>query len=324
MGRGGSVAIGKQRPARRAWKWLISFVLLIGLGVWVQHALGWEQVLLPWVTIPLRTVTLAFLLVLLSHLARGARVYEQYSSRQRFAFLPLLRLATIHTAINNLLPMRLGELSFPLLMKRYYGEGFADSGLTLIWIRLLDLHFLAWVFLIMLALRFGGWTWMVPVVWLLGLALIYFVREQLAIRIGDRSGRLASLARLALAQVPVRFSQHLLCYVWTAVSWSAKVSAFTLILLHFIDLPPWHAVTGVIGGELSSILPVHGIAGAGSYEAAVVLALLPLNVSQGQALTGAVNLHVFLLGSTSVLGLLALFLPVPRRSLKGVEAGPYN
>jgi uncharacterized membrane protein YbhN (UPF0104 family) len=34
-----------------------------------------------------------------------------------------------------------------------------------------------------------------------------------------------------------------------------------------------------MGAELSSVLPFHGIAGSGSYELAMVAALVPLGVS---------------------------------------------
>jgi uncharacterized membrane protein YbhN (UPF0104 family) len=68
-----------------------------------------------------------------------------------------------------------------------------------------------------------------------------------------------------------------------------------------------------MGAELSSVLPFHGIAGSGSYELAVVAALLPAGIDASRALAGAVNLHLFLLGVTLILGALAFFLPAGRR-----------
>jgi glycosyltransferase 2 family protein len=68
-------------------------------------------------------------------------------------------------------------------------------------------------------------------------------------------------------------------------------------------------LVGVMGAELSSILPFHGIAGSGSYELAAVGALVPAGVDAAAALAGAVNLHLFLLGVTLLLGALAFLLP---------------
>ena len=57
------------------------------------------------------------------------------------------------------------------------------------------------------------------------------------------------------------------------------------------------------------MLPFHGVAGAGTYEAGIVAALLPFDIEPAIALTAAVNLHLFLLGSTLLGGLAAMFLP---------------
>ncbi len=49
---------------------------------------------------------------------------------------------------------------------------------------------------------------------------------------------------------------------------------------------------------MSSVLPFHGIAGAGTYEAGVLAGLVPLGVEMEVALRAAVNLHLFVLGSS--------------------------
>ena len=101
-------------------------------------------------------------------------------------------------------------------------------------------------------------------------------------------------------------------YVWTTATWSLKFVAFASVLHHFVPVAFWRVLAGVMGAELSSILPIHGIAGSGSYEFAAVAALVPLGVNAKLALAGAVNLHLFLLGTTVLLGALAFLLPKPR------------
>jgi uncharacterized membrane protein YbhN (UPF0104 family) len=83
------------------------------------------------------------------------------------------------------------------------------------------------------------------------------------------------------------------------------------LLRFFLPLDIWQLLTGVMGAELSSVLPFHGIAGSGSYELAAVAALMPLGIEPKLALAGAVNLHLFLLGSTLMLGALAFLLKKP-------------
>jgi uncharacterized membrane protein YbhN (UPF0104 family) len=93
------------------------------------------------------------------------------------------------------------------------------------------------------------------------------------------------------------------------LTWTLKFTAFAVLLEHFLPVEFWRVMTGVMGAELSTVLPFHGIAGSGSYELAVVAALAPLGVDPKAALAGAVNLHLFLLGTTLVLGGLAFLLP---------------
>ncbi len=51
-------------------------------------------------------------------------------------------------------------------------------------------------------------------------------------------------------------------------------------------------------------------------------ALVPLGVDARQALAGAVNLHLFVLGTTLILGALALLLPRPAEAAAGTVRGP--
>ena len=69
----------------------------------------------------------------------------------------------------------------------------------------------------------------------------------------------------------------------------------------FLGLSYSQSWMGATTGELSSVLPIHGVAGAGTYEAGVLAGLLPWGVDHAEALAAAVNLHLFVLGSTLLL-----------------------
>jgi len=73
------------------------------------------------------------------------------------------------------------------------------------------------------------------------------------------------------------------------------------------------ALFGAIAGDLTSVLPIHGVAGAGTYEAGVMAGLLPYGVAPQPALAAAVNLHLFLLGTTLAGGAVSLFIGGARR-----------
>jgi hypothetical protein len=305
---------GEVLPPRlgRPWDWLIGGTLFVGLLIAVEHRVGFEPLLAPWRTLPVSLLTGVFLLTTMSYVLRAVRVYDYFHAVVGGHFLAVLRLSILHNAANNLLPMRLGEVVFPWLMQRYFGHGFLAAGASLLWIRLMDLHSLCLGALVALWLYQPSWWWPIPVLlWLSVLPAGLAFRRSSWIQT-LRRGRLRRLLMFLSDAAPADERRLYRLYLWTLLSWGAKLTAFALVLAHFVEAAPWQLLSGVLGAELSSILPFHGIAGAGSYELAGMVALVPVGVSVESALAGAVNLHLYLLGATLALGAIALFLPKPR------------
>jgi glycosyltransferase 2 family protein len=287
----------------------------------VHLTVGWRALLAPWLVFSPRLVLWLFLLTAASYVLRAVRVYDWFRPRFAGRFLQVLRLSVLHNTANNLLPMRAGELVFPWLMRRYFGHGFLDAAATLLWIRILDLHFLGLLGILILHLRQPSvlW-WAVAGLWLAGLGVLALVgRFGIAGR-PAAAGRVRRLVHRVAAAAPADLWLIARAYLWTAASWSLKFVAFASVLQHFVPVDFWRVLAGVMGAELSSVLPFHGIAGSGSYELAAVAALVPLGVDARQALAGAVNLHLFLLGTTLILGALALLLPKPAGPDSGAGA----
>jgi uncharacterized membrane protein YbhN (UPF0104 family) len=389
--------------------WLLGLLLLALVLVVVELTLGWSVVLAPWATLPPLVLLGAFWLSAASYLLRAVRVRVYFSEllAGQGSFATVLRLSVLHNTANNLLPMRAGELVFPWLMQRYFGQGFLSAGASLIWIRLLDLHFLGLIGVLVLWMRVqSGWWWLLALGWL-GLLPLFWLVGRLPL-VGEPAGSLAvefagsnaaegadpsasglaepnasgsaeqsadgpaeqsasgsaepiviggaePISKRAVAErgvasgaesavglpatrfgravwsgwsLGVRFRRLVglvarsaprdarrvaWLYLWTALSWALKLFGFALILGHFVPVALWQVLFGVMGAELSTVLPFHGIAGSGSFELAAVAAMVPLGVAPAEALAGAVNLHLFLLGTTLLLGAMALWIPVRRR-----------
>ena len=303
--------------------WLIGGGLLAALVAAVHLTLGWGALLAPWLAVPPRLILWLFLLTALSYGLRAVRVYDWFRPRFAGRFLQVLRLSVLHNTANNLLPMRTGELVFPWLMRRYFGHGLLDSAAALLWIRLMDLHFLGLIGIAILYLREPSWLWWALAAgWLLVLAGLALVGRAGVAPPASGSARLVGLAHRVAAAAPADPRLIARAYLWTATSWCLKFIAFASVLGHFLPVDFWRVLAGVMGAELSSVLPFHGIAGSGSYELAAVAALVPLGVDARHALAGAVNLHLFLLGTTLILGVLALGLPRPGSRWAGTGVGP--
>lgn len=310
------VEIEPERPAGgvprigRLRDWAFGVALLAALVLAVHYTIGWGPLLAPWLALSPWLLAWLFLLSAVSYGLRAFRVYDYFRPRFTGSFLVVLRLSVLHNTANNLLPMRAGEMVFPWLMRRYFGHGFLDSTAALMWIRVLDLHFLVLVAILVLNLTHPSWLWWAAAgLWLAGLSLMALVSRFAESRWLDGSGRLRALARRILSAAPCDAWLVARIYLWTALIWVLKLAAFTSVLKFFLPLDLGRLLAGVLGAELSSVLPFHGVAGSGSYELAAVAALLPFGVDPKAALAGAVNLHLFLLGVTLILGGLAFLLP---------------
>ena len=64
----------------------------------------------------------------------------------------------------------------------------------------------------------------------------------------------------------------------------------------------------MVCSDFTSVLPFHGVAGAGSYDAGVVAGLTPAGLPWHTALAAAVDLYLLVLGAPLVGGLLSLVL----------------
>ena len=293
--------------------WVLGIALLIGLVVLTHLSVGWEALLTPWKEIRPEVLGAALGLVLGSYAVRTIRIYAYFHPATSRRFLRTFRLVLVHNLLNNLLPMRSGEASFPILMARELRVPFSRSIPGLVYLRVLDLHFVLLVGVAVLSWMQGN------LAWLLALLLapipygIFRAQEWLRPRLVDREGRISKVGREALRGLPSTSGLFWKTWLWTAVNWTVKLVVFAWILRAFTPMPLSFALLGSTTGELSSVLPFHGIAGAGSYEAGVLAGLIPLGVELESALKAAVNLHLFVLGTSILAGAIAALFPFARK-----------
>lgn len=297
-------------------EWLIGLTLLALLLGAVEYSNGWATLLAPWQELSPLLLAWLFSLTALSYGLRAVRLRAYFYPQFIGQFPLLLRLTIFHNVANNLLPMRSGELVFPWLMRRYFNYDFIDATAALLWIRVLDMHVLGLIAIFILNLRQPSLLWwLIAAGWIGSLSLITYFQQRHTAQQLHGNGRLLTLLRQTLRAAPVDWRFIAQIYGWTLLIWSFKFTAFVSVLQFFLPLDYWQLFTGVMGAELSSVLPIHGVAGSGSYELAAVAALAPLGIDPKLALVGVVNLHLFLLGSTVLLSVFALLLPAKIRTI---------
>lgn len=292
--------------------------MFVAYLVIIEWWLGWAALLSPWRELSLPALLVALLLFVLTYALRAQRLYDYFRDAMRGRWPTALRLMVYHNALNNLLPMRSGELSFPLLMKSYFAIPYSTSVPALLWFRLLDLHSI---------LLIGGLAVVGPVYsWLVALPLalawislpylVFRARAPLRRALLRRpAGRLPSLLLKALEGLPDNHAELWRSWALTWANWLLKLVVLAWVLLQFIDVTRPAAMAAVIGGELTSILPFHAPGGVGTYEAGIVAALLPFSVEPKAATNAAVNAHLFVLAAALASAGTAML--IPRRRSPG-------
>jgi uncharacterized membrane protein YbhN (UPF0104 family) len=300
--------------ASGGWRAVIGVTIAVAFVAFVEWYLGWVELLQPWGVLPPGILAAATLLMLLSHVARGLRVHDYFGQSVRGRRAECLQLVLQHNLFNNLLPMRSGELAFPVLMNRSFAIGPSRSVPGLLWFRLLDLHTLALLVAPVLAAALPGpLLALAMLAWLAVPWLAWRAYRRFSAVIDVRIGWVSRFVDRVREGLPESERVFWRAQMWTLVTWILKLAVFVWLLQSFAPMSVPQALLGAIGGELTSVLPIHAAGGFGTYEAGIVALTLPSGLDPALLLRAAVNLHLFLLGVTLIAGGLA-FLPWPRPS----------
>lgn len=232
-----------------------------------------------------------------SYALRALRIWDEFRHDTALSYLDCLRLMLIHNAFVNLLPLRSGELAFPILLKRHAGIDYARSTGSLFWWRLQDLS-------VLLGIAALSWPELPSVIRVLVLAswfALIFAGAGYARRYESKldtlelekptTGLFGKLL-IAFAQA-TRASRR--GWLWTIANWSVKLVAQSILLAALLPGELRVAAVGVLGAEAAAVLPIQGLAGFGSFEAGAAAALATQGYAISDGLRVALVLHLFVL-----------------------------
>jgi uncharacterized membrane protein YbhN (UPF0104 family) len=305
--------------SRRAWiirhaMTLTTVAIVLLYAVFIQWVWGWQSVIALWNGAGWGSALVALLLLLATYVLRTWRIYDYFPKETGGRFGVLLRLVQVHNLLNIMLPFRTGEASFPLLMKREFGLSAARGTAALFVMRLFDLHALLAAAGIGLVLQTGKtWAW---VLWLAFLILpaVAFALRRHALGLAARilPGRAHKLLGEVESGLPLDAKAFARAWAATLVNWFTKIAVLAWVLGLLGDLSLAPGFGGALGGELSSVLPVHAPAGVGTYPAGITAGALAFGADAGKdALAelgrAAVNTHLLVIVSSLVGTALSLF-----------------
>lgn len=272
-------------------KYLVMAALAAAFAGWLAWSGVGVEVGATLAALPAPALLLLFAGLGLTYLLRALRVLHEFGDHTRGRFAGCLKLVLTHNALVNLLPMRSGELAFPLLLQRHFGVPVLRAAASLLWLRVQDAIILA-------ALAVAAWPALPTALRIAGLLSLAaggvampHVAQWLLVRIGR--GKLAKLcAALAESAHHARIG-----WVWTLANWSVKLLVLSEVLSLMLGSSLGTGAAGAVGGELAAILPVQGIASIGSYEAGVAAALSLSGIGWTEGLKAAFSLHLMVLAS---------------------------
>lgn len=277
-------------------KWIVAIFITCALIIWAELSLGWASLLVLWQAVPMQVILMAGLMTLFSHLLRGLRLvhaYHQLLLPIKLNALKVIAVSWIHNAANFILPMRLGEIVLPALSRFQLNVPIKESVSSLIGIRLFDLHVL--LVLVLLFQRQLPSALQVTLIGLLMFGLVILPYCQ----------KLPFIHRFYPCQF-LTLSTLSISYLLSLLIWVVKLTAFYWIFSYFIQLEFFSSVLGILLADLSSTLPINGLASAGSYEAAFSLGLMINEPQVQEVLAPIINLHLFLLLSNILIALLGI------------------
>lgn len=291
--------------------------ILFAYAIFIQAVWGWGSVLAVWEEAGLKAMAAALVLLLATYVLRTWRVYDYFAEETRGHFMPLFRVVQIHNLLNVMLPFRSGETSFPLLMKREFDVRLARGTSALLVMRLFDLHALLAAAGLGLVLEKNT----VPM-WLLWLSflllpVIAFAARHPVFRFAGRVAPAKAKGIIHEVQAGLPIDGRAFARAWgvTVVNWFVKIAvlAWVLVLMAGIDLPAGFG--GALGGELSSVLPIHAPGGVGTYPAGITAGAIGFGAAADQSALSslgqaAVNVHLLVILSSLVGTAMALFVRV--------------
>ncbi len=241
----------------------------------------------------------------------------------RLSTARLFWITNIGYLLNNVLPLRLGEVGRVYLVTRRSTVG-AMQGLSSVVVeRLVDVLCLIALIFLLLPLVPGSVAFVATGMTLSGVAMarsaLIFVAAHLHTIVEAGFTRLLSRVRPQLAQA---LQQHLqdflasvrviqgrrlwLCLMWSVVTWTVSVASMYVLMLAFDPNPKWFI------GMLANCAIALGVAlpsapaGLGLWEAATVAALTMADVPAEMALAFAILSHLASFISLAVLGIAGL------------------
>lgn len=306
---------------RQAWRWLPGIIISIIALIVLFRMVSWQELVGSFSSLTPLVGLAAVVMTVFSAMARTQAWRILLGSRVKFwrSFYIL----NIGFMLNNLLPLRVGEVGRAVLMGRSSGQGTFHVLSTIVIERTYDLVVIAGMLLTTLPLVLGI-NWARPFAvgvmgaMLLGLFCLHLLARYKQ-RVGDWITKISERSPLVKRVVVPRIgslldglealtsAQKMVESVfWILVTWLLYNTVTFVVLTDFVPHPPFWWALFLNGAVALGVAVPAAPGGVGVYEASVVGALSVLQISTSQALAFALVIHLLNWITTLLMGIVGL------------------
>jgi uncharacterized protein (TIRG00374 family) len=244
----------------------------------------------------------------------------------------MFSIVTIHNLCNRLLPLKTGEASYVYLLKRQHALPAAEGTATLVIARIFDYVTVSLFFVLSSLLLLKSTppyvakvTLVISVLLLLSIIILFSITAVglRMIAFLEKIFAWTKLDRFSVTSVVIKKSHevidsfriissiqtYLYAFLISSLSWGCMFFMYYL-LLRGMNLNT-HILKVVVGSTFcvfTNILPLHGVAGLGTYETGWTLGFLMVGFSKAVSISSAFIVHLFFLITGITYGLIGFMI----------------
>lgn len=310
--------------SKKVWSIFFTVCLIVLLGSILKPA----DILSALSKVGLVGVSKVFLLVGVTQVLRALRFFELLSVKTRIPYFLIFQITCIYQFLNHILPVRSGELSLPLLLKRYSNYPYISSVASLLLTRVHDA--LALAVIVCLGVGVAVFQGRIASFWLTALILVLLAialvtgllsllikQNQLTHYSGRRGTESRKIGKLILKVKTLinnfyhelliyrTFSLHLKLFGYSILLWLMIFILFWVVLQSLgFSMSLAEVVLGSSLANLTQLLPINTLGNIGTLEAGWVFGFTLLGFDSYHTLTAGIVMHVIVILAAGIYGLL--------------------
>jgi len=311
--------------SKKVWSVFFTVCLIVLLGSILKPS----DILSALSQVGLEGVAKLFFLVGITQILRALRFFELLSVKTSIPFFLIFQITCIYQFLNHILPVRSGELSLPLLLKRYSNYPYISSVASLLLTRIHDALALAsivsigvgvavlqgriasfWLSFLVLSLA--------AIALVIGLFIFMTKNQQLARTSRERVTTYKGINKFFIKVNTLiknfyhelliyrQLSLHLKLFSYSILLWLAIFILFWVVLQSLgFSMSLSEVVLGSSLANLTQLLPISTLGNIGTLEAGWVFGFTLLGFDSYRMLTAGIVMHVIVILAAGIYGVLS-------------------